>query len=89
LHRRVLRLPQPSAALDVSEQERDLAGRQQAVNGRGCKHGGGARMTREPHFASRSPLAQPRATAQGNGESADHFARSLLGECRERPFWPY
>ena len=32
LHRRVLRLPQPRAALDVGEQERDRAGRQKTVS---------------------------------------------------------
>jgi hypothetical protein len=42
-------------------------------------------MTQEPHSASRSPLAQPGATPQGNGESADCFARTLLSGRRERP----
>ena len=41
LHRRVLRLPQPRAALDVGEQERDRAGRQRAVSGRQRRHGEG------------------------------------------------
>ena len=34
LHGCVLRLPQPRAALDVGEQERDRAGRQQAIGAR-------------------------------------------------------
>ena len=39
LHRRVLRLPQPRAALDVGEQECDRAGWQHAVSAISRKHG--------------------------------------------------
>jgi hypothetical protein len=72
LHRRVLRFPQPSAALDVGEQERDRAGRQQPVSARCRRHDG--RGPDGPGTAFCEPLAACATGGNSAGQTREPIA---------------
>src|ERR1700676_711777 len=85
-----MRFPQPRAALDVGEQERNGTGRQQGVGARSRSDEVGApERSQQAHSAYPSLLTQLKTFPQGEDESADLFALrpKWVGATTDR-LWP-